>query len=211
MALADLRDRTRRYSFFVTLAATIWFASVCLPPIGAHYSTVRFGEWRGIYNSAWVGGVFAVLGSLFLALPGFYLVKNALARDRATGVGAILAATPISRFTYLASKMLSTIFMLSCWLFIFITSASPSLATSATILLSVQNAFTIRRHAAANSGEVFAAHRHAQPCCTFPVVFEVDASGKVYSPTKITAFRADSDIAAITAALQLHSAQIGLL
>jgi hypothetical protein len=109
MALADLRERARRYSFFVTVAATIWFASVCLPPIGAHYSTIRFGEWRGIYNSAWVGSAFAVLAGLLLSLPGFYLIKNALTRDRESGVGAILMATPVTRMTYLTAKMLSNL------------------------------------------------------------------------------------------------------
>jgi len=109
MALADARERVRRYSFFVTVAVTIWFCSICLPPIGARYSTIRFGEWRGIYNSAWVGGAFALLANLLLSLPGFYLVKNALQRDRDTGVGAILMATPVSRMTYLTAKTLSNL------------------------------------------------------------------------------------------------------
>ncbi len=109
MAIADARERVRRYSFFVTVAVTIWFCSVCLPPIGARYSTIRFGEWRGLYNSAWVGGAFAVLANLLLSLPGFYLVKNALQRDRDTGVGALLMATPVSRMTYLTAKTLSNL------------------------------------------------------------------------------------------------------
>jgi hypothetical protein len=109
MALADARERVRRYSFFVTVAATIWFCSICLPPIGARYSTIRFGEWRGVYNSAWVGGAFALLANLLLSLPGFYLVKNTLQRDRDTGVGALLMATPVSRMTYLTAKTLSNL------------------------------------------------------------------------------------------------------
>jgi hypothetical protein len=42
-----------------------------------------------------------------MSFAGFYLVKNAITRDRHTGVGQIIATTPISKAQYTLSKMLS--------------------------------------------------------------------------------------------------------
>jgi hypothetical protein len=62
---------------------------------------------RGVYNSAWVGSIIAVLCSTLLILPGFYLVKNAITRDIDTRVGEIIATTPLSNWGYTTGKTLS--------------------------------------------------------------------------------------------------------
>jgi hypothetical protein len=103
----DFLERTRSYSFLVTLIAILVAASLGLPPSTAGYATVDLDGWRGLYDSAWVGTSVSLLTSLFLSLIGFYLVKNSLERDRQTGVGQVLAATPLSRFGYLLGKALS--------------------------------------------------------------------------------------------------------
>jgi hypothetical protein len=103
----DLRERTRRYAFLVTVAFALWVGYLFLPPRQAKYVTLLLGDHRGIYNSAWVGIAIAFLTSAFLGLVGFYLVRDTVSRDRRTGVGDILAATPLSRLRYLASKALS--------------------------------------------------------------------------------------------------------
>lgn len=59
----------------------------------------------GIYNSAYLGASVSVLASLFLSLIGFYLVAGSIRRDRSNGVGAILAATPLPSWAYLAGKI----------------------------------------------------------------------------------------------------------
>jgi len=43
--------------------------------------------------------------TVFLSLFGFYLVKNSIERDTQTGVGQIIATTPISRPAYLIGQM----------------------------------------------------------------------------------------------------------
>lgn len=103
----DFLERTRSYSFLVTLIAILIGASLGLPPSTAGYATVDLDGWRGLYDSAWVGTSVSLLTSLFLSLIGFYLVKNSLERDRKTGVGQVLAATPLSRYGYLLGKALS--------------------------------------------------------------------------------------------------------
>jgi len=54
-----------------------------------------------------------MLASTFLGLGGFFLVKNAIERDRGTGVGQILATTPISKPLYTVGKTCSNFAVLA--------------------------------------------------------------------------------------------------
>jgi hypothetical protein len=110
---ADLLERTRRYSFLITLGVMVYVGYAAVPPISANALTVDLGNLRGIYNSAWVGSMIALLSSMMLSLPGFYLVKNAIERDRRTGVGQILATTPLSKPLYTLGKAVSNFIFLA--------------------------------------------------------------------------------------------------
>jgi hypothetical protein len=74
---------------------------------------VELGPWRGVLDSAWIGGSLAVMAATFLSLFGGWLVRGTVARDRETGVGEILATTPLSRPAYLLGKWLSHFVYLS--------------------------------------------------------------------------------------------------
>jgi hypothetical protein len=113
---ADFLERVRRHSFLVTLGFTLWAAYMFLPPNHSTYATLNLQGHRGIYNSAWVATVVSLLAVSFLSLAGFYLVKNAVERDRHTGVGQILAATPLPTPLYLLGKMLSNLAVLATML-----------------------------------------------------------------------------------------------
>jgi len=99
----DFLERTRRYSFLVALLATLFFGYLVI----TGKWVLRLGEYRGVYNCAWVGSLMGSASAIMLTFVGFYLVKTAVGRDRSTGVGQILAATPIRGFTYVASKFIS--------------------------------------------------------------------------------------------------------
>ena len=107
MLRADFLERTRRYSFLVTLGLTIAMAYAYVPPRDAWYITLSVDAARGVYNSAWLGSLVAILTSMTLWFAGFYLVKNAVARDAETGVGQIIATTPLRRPLYTLGKWLS--------------------------------------------------------------------------------------------------------
>lgn len=109
LILADFRERTRRYSFLVTLMAIMFFGYLVI----TDQYTIRFGAYRGEINSAWTGTLMAVASTILLSIVGFYLVKNSIKRDRLTSVGQILAATPLSRFNYIVSKFLSNFLVLA--------------------------------------------------------------------------------------------------
>jgi len=109
IARADLLERGRRFSYLATLAGTLYFVYL------VHAGNVRLtihGQ-RGVYNSAWIGTLMALSVGSLLSLIGFYLVKNTLDGDRRTGVGEILAATPLSRAAYTLGKALSNFSLLA--------------------------------------------------------------------------------------------------
>jgi len=56
--------------------------------------------------------------SMFLGLVGFYLVKGSVSRDYTTGVGQIMATTPLSRPLYMLGKWLSNFAVLGIMILI---------------------------------------------------------------------------------------------
>jgi hypothetical protein len=104
IARADLLERLRRRSTLVLLASTL----LCGWWVHTGALGVEVGGWRGVYDSAWVGMMMTLIVTTLLGLVGFYLVKDPIARDRQTGVGQIVAATPVSTASYLTGKWLSS-------------------------------------------------------------------------------------------------------
>jgi len=105
---ADFLERVRRYSFLVTLFVIVVVTYLYLPALDSPaWFYLNMGGSRPIYNSAWIGLAVAALMTEFFPLFGFYLVKNTLERDRRTGVGEIIATTPLSKPMYTLGKWLS--------------------------------------------------------------------------------------------------------
>lgn len=105
---ADFLERVRRYGFLVTLAFAGWLGY--LVSVGS--IKLWIGNVRGVYDSAWVGALTALVVNSFLSLAGFYVVKNSVERDRLTGVGQILASTPMSKALYTLGKTASNLAVL---------------------------------------------------------------------------------------------------
>ena len=109
LARADFLERVRRYSFLLTLAFAAGLAFLT-------YSgtiSLQLDEYRGFYNSAWVGSMMTLVSTAFITLAGFYMVKNTIQRDRQTRVGLVLATTPVSKSLYTLGKALSNFAVLS--------------------------------------------------------------------------------------------------
>jgi hypothetical protein len=126
---ADFLERTRRYSTLVILGVVVFLTYNYLPPVDADYVTFSMNGYRGIYNSAWVGGTVTVFCVLTLSFGGFYLVKSAITLDRRTGVGQIIAATPLTKVQYVLAKMVSN------WLYLAGLAAVALLAAMAIQLV----------------------------------------------------------------------------
>lgn len=108
----DYLQRTRSYAFLITLCASLAVAYTFVPEPNANYSTIRIAGYVGFYNSAWFGYITAIMTSVFLSLIGFYLVNSSIRTDKYTKVGQIFAATPITNFKYILSKVISNFLVL---------------------------------------------------------------------------------------------------
>jgi hypothetical protein len=109
MLKADFLERTRRSSFMVTVCLIIYLGYA----VNTGQILIKLDNYRGIYNSAWVGSLMALVITFFLGIAGFYLVKNTIERDERTGVGQIIATTPLTRSQYLLGKWLSNFSVLA--------------------------------------------------------------------------------------------------
>jgi hypothetical protein len=103
LARADFLERVRRYSFLVMLGLVVFLGY----QTAVGNLTVRLDIYRGVFNSAWVGSMMSLIATFFLGWFGFYLIKGSVARDRETGVGQIMATTPLNRVLYLIGKWAS--------------------------------------------------------------------------------------------------------
>jgi hypothetical protein len=106
IAKADFLERSRSYSFLISLGICIFMIYSFVPPLDAGYRIVSLGNYRGFYNSAWIGSMVAMC-TPFFALVCFYLVNYSVKRDTDTGVGQIIATTPVTGLQYLTGKFLS--------------------------------------------------------------------------------------------------------
>ncbi|GLH98764.1 ABC transporter permease [Phytohabitans aurantiacus] len=112
IAVADFRERVRRPAYAVVLLAAVGLGYLAAPAVDAHWTIVNTGAYRGEYNSAYIGTVTALAGALWLSAGGFYIVRTAIARDERSGVGQLLAATPVRTSGYLVGKYLSNLMVL---------------------------------------------------------------------------------------------------
>jgi len=105
---ADFLERVRRYSFLMTLGLAVYLGYV----VSVGQLKLWIDNSRGVYNSPWVGVVMALVINTFLSIAGFYVVKGSVERDRRTGVGQILATTPMTKPLYTLGKMASNLAVL---------------------------------------------------------------------------------------------------
>jgi hypothetical protein len=110
---ADLLERVRSYRFLVVMVLTVLAGFLLVPPMGAPYTSFVIGSHRGFYNSPWVGTIYGMVACTWLALIGFYLVKDAVERDNRTRVGQIIAGTLLRKPYYTFGKWLSNLTILA--------------------------------------------------------------------------------------------------
>jgi len=109
LARADFYERSRRYSFLVVLGLVIFLGY----QVGIGNMGIKLGQYRGEFNSAWIGSMMALIATFFLGWFGFYVINSSIARDRETGVGQIMATTPMTRPLYAIGKWISNFVVLT--------------------------------------------------------------------------------------------------
>ncbi|WP_281889303.1 hypothetical protein [Paenibacillus sp. YYML68] len=102
----------RSYAFLIVVGLSLFLSYACVPAATAGYEVFYIGGVRGIYNSAWLGGMVAMLSTLLLWLFGFYMLRSQISEDGRLRIGQIIAATPISNLRYITIKALSNLVVL---------------------------------------------------------------------------------------------------
>lgn len=110
VAIADLRQRLRSPKYLVLPLLIAWFAQSLTSETT---QLVVAGEYTGVQNAAWFGGMVATMGTFLLFVFGFTLVRGAVTRERETGVGELVATSPISNSTYLVGRWLGYVLLLT--------------------------------------------------------------------------------------------------
>lgn len=106
---AEIRMRMRSAATPIALVAFFAAAFFWIPDPAGRTASLTWDLPDGrvqapLYSAAYVGFALAILSGVILAMSGFYLVAGSVRRDRERGIGAILAATPLSKTAYLAGK-----------------------------------------------------------------------------------------------------------
>jgi len=109
---AEVRIRLRSPATVVALLFVFAGSILWIPDPKSHASSLywRLADGRveaPVYNAAYVGFAASALACISVTLVGFYLVAGSVRRDRERGVGAILAATPLSNAEYLLGKFVA--------------------------------------------------------------------------------------------------------
>ena len=134
VALADLRQRLRSPKYLVVPLLVAWLAQSLTS--GGTYLVVA-GEYTGVRNAAWFGGMVATMGTFLLFVFGFSLVRGAITRDRETDVGELIATSPVGDATYLAGRWLGYVALLA------LVTAVLALATVAGYALHGTGSFDL--------------------------------------------------------------------
>ncbi|MFH9354443.1 ABC transporter permease subunit [Kitasatospora sp. NPDC017646] len=111
LALADFRERRRRPGYLVVLLGTLALGLLAAPVGDSRWEVFQVTDLHGRYTSGYVGTVTALGGAVWLSLAGFGIARGTIGRDEQSGVGRLLAATPLSRIGYLAGKFVSNLML----------------------------------------------------------------------------------------------------
>jgi hypothetical protein len=117
VAKADFRERVRKFSFLAFCALAI-FLTFWFIPRSTGFTALSIDPSVFLQGSdpSWVPMSSAMCGSMLLSLFGFAYVKNAVRRDRETGVLSLLRTSPTKRAAYLFGKLISSTLTLFCLL-----------------------------------------------------------------------------------------------
>lgn len=118
----DLKMQWRNKNFITILILTLGINILLLPSRKADYSAIVVYGYSGVYNSEYIAVSTAILTNFFLSLFGFYILLGGIKKDYDTGVGEIIATTPISKFQYILTRFLGYCLVLFSIDFVIIVS-----------------------------------------------------------------------------------------
>lgn len=119
---SNIIKQTRSYRFFIIIGISIFLGFLCVPRKSSGYEIFYLGGVRGIYNSAWLGVLSAVLPVIILWLPGFYLLRSQITEDKELKIGQMIASSPVSKTRYIYGKLITNFSILMVLQLVFIVA-----------------------------------------------------------------------------------------
>ncbi len=110
-AITLIKERFRRTSTLLFLFVHVVYFFLPFP------ASVRYRNARGLYTSGYAGAFTAMRSHWIFALMAFHVIRSSIEEDRLSGMGELLASTPVKKVTYLLGKLLGS-FSYSCMLLI---------------------------------------------------------------------------------------------
>lgn len=108
----NLIRQLKNYHFLLIALFSVFLGFLCVPAATDGYEIFYLEGIRGLYNSAWLGALSAVLSTILLWLPGFYLLRSQISEDERLKVGPMIAASPVGKLRYMIGKAISNFFVL---------------------------------------------------------------------------------------------------
>ncbi|MNO18872.1 hypothetical protein D3C76_85920 [compost metagenome] len=101
---SNMVSQMRSYSFLLVIGISVFAGYACVPDAAAGYEIFYIGGVRGIYNSAWLGGLAAMLTTMLLWLFGFFMLRSQISGDARLKLGPLIASAPVRKIRYIAGK-----------------------------------------------------------------------------------------------------------
>lgn len=107
---ADIKERTRRFSYWAMVALCLFAAFLFVPNPEASFRVLALDSdiYAQASNPTWVPMASALCSGLLLPLLGFSYVKNAIGGDRDSGVMNLLQTARLPRLGYVCGKFISS-------------------------------------------------------------------------------------------------------
>ena len=116
---ADLFQRIRIPSFFVTVAMLLFLSVISTPRAKGVIQVLSIDPtvYRQADNPSWLPSSAALILGLILPIIGFLFIRNSLSLDRETGVADLFMTRSFHRFRYVFGKFTANCLLLvSLWL-----------------------------------------------------------------------------------------------
>ena len=125
IALSDLKERTRRFSFLALCALSVLAAFLFVPDSEAEMTSIAVDADYFLQgtNWTWIPMASALCTGMLLPIAGFFYLRNTLSFDGKTGMVALVYTSPVRRVSYLAGKYISNLLLLTLVLIVVVISS----------------------------------------------------------------------------------------
>lgn len=104
LVLTEIRLRARRWTTLFALFLMVYVCWSMIVDPSSGYAMLTINSRRTLYTSSALAIGSATLLGLLLLFAGFYLIRGRVGEDLRTGIGSLVAATPVSNRLFLISR-----------------------------------------------------------------------------------------------------------